>query len=63
MSELLSALAKALAEKVDDGIIYGCDNNAIRWHVTQRNQELRHSHHKWIPQFLWKRIIKSILIN
>ena len=61
-NRLFKCLAQGLAEKIDDEIIYGCDSNALRWHNAQRSQELRNSQHKWIPQFLWKRIIKGIVI-
>ena len=62
LNELRNKLIQALATKIDDDIIYGCDPNALRWHTTQINLKLNHSRHKWIPQFLWKRIIKGIVI-
>ena len=60
---LFNKFSQALAQKLDDDIIYGCDSNAIRWHNAQRVLELNDSSHMWIPRFLWKHILKGIVIH
>ena len=59
MNELLKAYSQALVEKTDDDIIYGCDENAIRWHKSQMIQEIKQMKPRWIPAFLWNCIFKK----
>lgn len=60
---LVDKISKALAEIVDEDIIYGCDDKAVRWHNRLMKQEfsekLRKIKPKWIPKFVWDKIIRN----
>jgi len=53
MENINNLLAKALAETVDEDIIYGCDDNAIRWHNRIMREEVIRLKPKYIPMFIW----------